>query len=368
MKKSISSIELAAITKELQQLVDGKISKLWVLPDKELLFQFHLPNKGRVYFKLTPDFCYLTDYKSDTPEKPHGFCMFLRKYLNNARIRSVRQVDFERILEIVFEKKEGKYHFFAEIFSPGNYILTDDTNKIMSAMETQKWKDREVMKGNQYIYPQMKYNFMELKEPELKKLLAETDKESVVKTLAIELGLGGIYATELMLRAGIDKEKNKLDENETKKLFREIKKLRMLKLNPQIIEQKDIVPFDLKFYEEKSKEKAETYNKALDKILTQSTLSEKSEEIHKEATKYISKEERIAEAQEKHIIKLKQIAEENQKKAEAIYHNYQLIDEVLKELNKARKTHSFKEIKEKLKGHKMIKEVKEKENEVVIEI
>ena len=68
------------------------------------------------------------------------------------------------------------------------------------------------------------------------------------------------------------------------------------------------------------------------------------------------------------ITQLKKLIEENQQKGEAIYHNYQLIDEILKELNKAKQKYSWKEIGEKLKGHKIIKRINEKEKTAVIEI
>ena len=175
MKKSISSIELACLVKEFQSIVDGKVNKIWLLggsQGKELLLQLHIPNKGKKYLKVkAPDFTYLTDFKPETPVKPHGFCMFLRKRLNNARIRSVEQIDFERILKIVFEKKEGKMILYAELYTPGNFILTDENNKILSALETKKWKDREIKKGLEYVYPKLKYNFLKLKQSELTELI-----------------------------------------------------------------------------------------------------------------------------------------------------------------------------------------------------
>ena len=55
-------------------------------------------------------------------------------------------------------------------------------------------------------------------------------------------------------------------------------------------------------------------------------------------------------------------------KGELIYHKYNLIKEVLDEINKASKKYSWKEIKEKLKEHKIIKEVNEKERKIIIEL
>ena len=72
--------------------------------------------------------------------------------------------------------------------------------------------------------------------------------------------------------------------------------------------------------------------------------------------------------QEAKIIELQKSADENQRKGEAIYEKYQLAFSILEEIKKARKTHSWKEIKEKLKGHKIIKEVNEKTGEIVLDI
>ena len=51
-----------------------------------------------------------------------------------------------------------------------------------------------------------------------------------------------------------------------------------------------------------------------------------------------------------------------------MYNKYQLIEGVLSQINFARKKHSWKEIKDKLKGHKVVKEINEKEGKIVIEI
>ena len=65
---------------------------------------------------------------------------------------------------------------------------------------------------------------------------------------------------------------------------------------------------------------------------------------------------------------LRQQADENQRKGELLYENYQVVKDILDELNIAKKKYSWKEIKEKLKGHKLVKQINEKDQEVVIEI
>jgi len=65
---------------------------------------------------------------------------------------------------------------------------------------------------------------------------------------------------------------------------------------------------------------------------------------------------------------LKKEGHEARQKGELIYHNYSLIKEILEEINKASKKYSWKEIKEKLKEHKIIKEVNDKERKLIVEI
>lgn len=353
-------------------MIGGKLNKVWLLEDKDMLVQLHLPNKGKTYLRIkSPNFVYLTDYKQEMPERPHGFCLFLRKYLDNARIREISQVGFERVLKIVFEKKEGLLNFYIMLFAPGNFILTDENNKIMSALELQKYKDREIKKGELFVPPAFKYNFIELTESELKELINASDKENIVKTLAIELGLGGLYAEELLLKAGIDKNKKTLAPKEITHLFKEIKELRKLDIKPFIINGKEIVPFDLlsfKDVNDENKQPCSTYNEALDKVLTERSLVQKQEQVQKESNKNLSKEERIIEKQELQVNELKAQADQNQKIGEAIYKNYQVVDEILKEINLAKKKFSWKEIKDKLKSHKIIKQINEKQQEVVIEL
>ena len=84
--------------------------------------------------------------------------------------------------------------------------------------------------------------------------------------------------------------------------------------------------------------------------------------------KKINELQRIIESQKLTIEELRKEEHELRQKGELIYHNYQLIKEVLDEINKASKKYSWKEIKEKLKGHNIVKEVNEKERKVVVEI
>ena len=64
-----------------------------------------------------------------------------------------------------------------------------------------------------YEYPKREYNLLELPKQQLKELLASSNK-TIVKVLALELGLGGLYAEEVLALAGVDKNRIKLNDQE----------------------------------------------------------------------------------------------------------------------------------------------------------
>ena len=77
---------------------------------------------------------------------------------------------------------------------------------------------------------------------------------------------------------------------------------------------------------------------------------------------------KIIEQQESAISELIEEEKECRLKAETIYNNYSLIKEIIEELKKASNTLSWKEIKSKLAGHKIIKKIDEKYKVVFIEV
>ncbi len=364
MKNQLASLEVAAIIKELQFLIGGKIDKIFQPVSNELLLQLHVSNHGKQLLKIIAGKAiYLTKHKTNA-EKPPGFCMYLRKYLTNSRIREVNQLDFERIVEIKLETKEKKYSLVFEIFGKGNILLLED-GIILSATDYKKWKDRTVKPKEKYIYPKQEYNFLKLKEVDLIRLFDNTEKESIVKAMALSLGLGGIYAEEICLLANVDKNIIPKKFKKIKELFDAIKKLRKLDIDANIVDNgKDIVPMKLLKYADKNHQGFETYSDAIDSVFSEV----KKDAVKKVENKEIAKYERMVDSQNKNIRKLEKDEELNRKKADLIYSHYPLISEVLEELDKASKKLSMKEIKKKLKDHKLIKELNTKDKTVVVDI
>ena len=370
MKTQMSSLEMHYLIRELQQLINSKVDKIYNPSRKEILIQLYVAGIGKKILRInSPEFFYLTTKKEEA-EKPSGFCMFLRKMLGNSRIRSIRQLEFERIIEIEFETKQGTYSLIAEMFSKGNIILLTD-NKIISAAENQEWSDRTINPKEKYKYPRKKYNFLKISEGELKQAVEESEKQSLVKTLALDIGLGGIYAEELCLISVIDKNKKKLDDSELRRLYDGIESMKSKKLEPSIFlknnEVVDVTPFKLNHYSDCIQEIRDSYNEAMDSVFTKVVAKEVKEQKSK-YDKQIEKFEKMVEEQQLKVDEFKSEEGGNQKKGELIYENYLLFSEVLKFLSESRKKHSAEELKKMLKNFDTVKEFDEKKGEITFEI
>ncbi|MEM4267922.1 MAG: NFACT family protein [Candidatus Woesearchaeota archaeon] len=371
--KALTAFDLHFLVKEFAVLEGTKINKIFVSEQNELLIQLHIPNKGKKILRLSaPNFIFLTDFKEDMPENPHGFAMLLRKHLTNARIRFIRQIDFERIVEIGISTKETQFLLILELFGRGNVVLCNDKWEILGALESQSYKDRQIKSHATYTYPKKKYNFLTLTESELKDVLENSKQDSVVKMLAVELGLGGVYSEELCLNSNIEKNKIRLSDMEISALYEQIKKLREKKCAPTIILKDnkpiDIVPFELNFYKGLNIEKKESFNKAIDNIISKWLEEREQEKKNSRLNREIERLNRVIAQQEQQIREFEKHAEEEKIKGEAIYKNYQLIDEIVSGLKNAREKYTWREIKAKLAGHKIIKEINEAKKEVTIEI
>lgn len=342
----ISGMDLSFLVKDFQILVEGKIDKIYQLDKKEFLFNFHISGIGKksLWIKL-PDFIILTDRKLKTPENPPGFCMYLRKKLNGARLREISQVGFERILKFVFETKDEKYFMFVEIFSKGNIIFCDTEMNILQPLERQAWKDREIKAKVKYILPKSRFDDLS----EIKELLIKTKRDKIVTFLALDVGLGGKYAEIVCNVMKINKDISP-SEVKNEKIIDAIKEVLELK---EVFVDKEVYPCEIE-----GSKKVESFSAAVNTLIPDEMPHEEKQENTK-----VKKLIEIIRNQENHIKALEKEIEEYNKVAEVIYSNYQFLQKILEEFNSARKTMDIIEIQKKVKN-KSIKNIDGKEKTI----
>jgi predicted ribosome quality control (RQC) complex YloA/Tae2 family protein len=372
MKSELTSLDLYYLVKEFQELVGARVDKFYEQAEdkKEFLFVFHKSSIGKTMLRIhLPNIVYLTEYKQVFPETPPGFCMFLRKHLGGGKIKEVRQKGFDRILEIVFDTKEGVRILICELFSKGNMVLVDEEHKIKGLLESQNWEARTVRGGAKYEYPPTQAATSELGEDQIKKIIASSNKDSVVKTLAMDLGLGGLYAEEACSRAKIDKDKKSLDDSELKKLSDAVKGL----FNQEVKANKvndEIVPFYLAAGATNGAKRVDydSFSKALDDNLSIKAMNVGQDKVIKEKQTKHDKTSLVIEKQEQRLKELELGIAENQRKGELIYEHYQEIKELLDNINIDRKKMGWDELKKKYADNKLIKSINEKKGEIIVEM
>ena len=369
MKKQLSSIDLNFILKELQILKDSRIDKIYQPDKSSLVFCVYKTNLGKRLLKIgIGNFIFLVPEKEDYNETL-GFGMFLRKHLDGYFLCEIAQVKPERILKLSFKAKDSKKILYLEFFGKGNAILCDENDTILNANEHHEFKDREIKPKIKYRHPSMACNAFEISKEQLNEALKNSKKGAIITCLAIELGLGGVYAEEVCILSGIDKSKSPkdIDEKEAQLVLNSIQDIIGKKTEPKAILQNenpiDSVPFDLEFYKKFDSKKFQSFSEALEFF-----YSHYREIRETEFDKKLRGINRIMDEQKAAADGLKKEEQELREKGELIYHRYSLIKGMLEELNKAAKKHSWKEIKEKLKGHEIIKEFNEKDRKIVVEI
>ena len=160
MKSELSGIDIHFLVDEFQSLLSGKMDQIYQRDKDEFIFQVHVPNVGKKILRIIPgSLIYIASEKSQMPMRPPAFCIYLRKYLKGSRIRAIKQLSFERIIEFDLETKDQKYKLIVELFSKGNIVVCDEDYNIFSAMETQIWSDRSIKAKEIYKYPKREYDF-----------------------------------------------------------------------------------------------------------------------------------------------------------------------------------------------------------------
>ncbi|RLG33731.1 fibronectin-binding domain-containing protein, partial [Methanosarcinales archaeon] len=357
MKVAMSNPDIAAVVLELKALIGARIDKSYQHARDTIRIKLRTQGEGyRDLIIATEGRIYLTDYPPESPMLPPSFPMFLRKYTKGARITRVSQHNFDRVVELELERRDGRFILLAELFDPGNLMLLDSDYRILLPLRQMRFRDRTIKRGELYTYPMAGTNPLTMNKEELFELFKRS-KRDLVRTIAVELKIGSLYAEEVFLRCGVDKnmdassiswETSSLIFDTIHDIFDPIKRG---DLKPQIIKKNgellDVVPVELRTYSSDTfeKEEFESFNAALDAYYSTRGLTEGFESEKRVVSKKLSRIERILKQQEDAITKFEQEESLCKRKGEAIYTNYQIIDEILSAIRSAiDKGYSWQEI------------------------
>lgn len=360
--KAMSNVDIYTICNELNNfLVGARVDKSFQPNKDAVVMRFHVAGTGRIDVVFQAGVrAHISQYPLENPKTPPSFPMLLRKRLKGANVLSIKQHNFDRVIELKF-KKEKIYTIIVELFDKGNIILLDEENNIILPLKRKQLSDRDISSKKEYVYPsEQGINPIKMTKEDLKEVFKSSDRD-LVRTLAGN-GLGSLYAEEVILKSeNINKEKlaKDLSEEEFEKIYNSFVEvftpLKEEKFNPQIVKGKkeDFVPIDLIQYEKLEKKYYDTFNEACDEFYSKKVnkdIKGVKENLWNKKVKKFSKRLKL---QKETLKGFGDTIETCQKKGEIIFSNYTLIENIINVILNARdKNYSWNEISRTLKKAK----------------
>ena len=158
------AFHIRRLTTELNALlVGGKVNRISQVNKDELTFIIYT-GKSTVKLILSANasnarVCLSLTEKEPAPVAPN-FCMLLRKHLQNAEILSVKQHEFERIVEITFhctsDFSQCDRVLYCELMGKYSNVILTEKGLILGALKTTALESdnhRILLAGAKYLYP-----------------------------------------------------------------------------------------------------------------------------------------------------------------------------------------------------------------------
>jgi predicted ribosome quality control (RQC) complex YloA/Tae2 family protein len=336
-KKQFTSFDVAAVVRELSEaILDSRVSNVYQLSSKTLLFKLRKADKPVFWLILEAGKrLHLTSYTMEKPTIPPAFCMALRKYLRNGWLTGVEQHEFERVVVFTFKTKTAVMRLFLELFGDGNIILVGEDDKILQALSYKRMRDRNILGGEAFRFaPPSRKNPLKVSKEDLLQELRNVDDVEVVRALARFLGVGGFYAEEVLLRAGVDKKtpSNALTDATVDAVFENLRDVLSQvtggKLEPCVVLDEaggfvDVVPFRLRRYAGFKHQSYASFNEAFDEFYVRVSAIERAlvaasgnvEELKREGERL----KRIVASQEKVLVEAEVKADRDKRVGDVIY-------------------------------------------------
>ena len=352
-KRELTSVDLAALVTELNRYEGAKVDKAYLYDDDLLRFRMRDFDRGRVELLIEVGDVKRAhvadpDHVADAPGRPPNFAMMLRNRLSGADFAGVEQYEFDRILVFEFEREDANTRIVAELFGQGNVAVLDESGEVIRSLETVRLKSRTVAPGSQYGFPESRIHPLTMDYDAFVRRMEESDTD-VVRTLATQLNFGGLYGEELCSRASVEKTLDIADADADvyhdlyDAIDRLAERLREGDVDPRIYLDDDrvvdVTPFPLNEREGLDAEVYDSFNAAVDDYFHRFEREPEEEKTGTERPDFeaeIAKQERIIEQQEGAIEGFDEDARAERERAEALYANYDLVDDIVSTVRGAR--------------------------------
>ena len=357
-KRELSSIDLAALVTEMGRYEGAKVDKAYLYGDDLLRLKLRDFDRGRVELILEVGDVKRAhmadpDHVADAPGRPPNFAKMLRNRLGGADFAGVSQYEFDRILVFEFERPDANTTLVVELFGEGNIAALDEAGEVIQSLQTVRLKSRTIAPGSQYEYPDSRIDPLSVGFDAFVREMDDSTSD-VVRTLATQLNLGGLYAEEVCTRAGVAKETQIEDatDEEYRALYDALDELatrvdagdfepriyldddRVVDVTPFPLAEREAAGLDEEHYDDFTTA-VDDYFYRFDRSGDDSDSSDPGDN-KPDFEAEIAKQQRIIDQQEGAIEGFEQQAADERAKAEALYEQYDRVDEILTTIQDAR--------------------------------
>lgn len=315
-----------------------------------------------LYFRMGGYLFFSSKINSNMPKDPSPFAMKLRKELNNRILNDISQVGLDRLVVLTFNPFEGEEEnkIYLELFGDGNMILVRG-NRIEAPFTSRTWSSRTIKRGEEFLLPPSGIDPYDISREDLD-LMARSSSDDLVRFLIRRINLPPIYSEEICHRSGIDKKAtvSNLEEIDKEGIWSELKGLlsetrdtnggyvHFQKGDPTMIEPcflssvfgvKDRERGLKSFSMERTKGEGDHFrhfgsiNDAIETFMFEESKTMDPKESKKE--RGIDKLRRLLESQQKAKNEREDESERYRKMGDVLYTNYQKVEFVLKDFDKA---------------------------------
>lgn len=217
---AFDGITIAAVVKELRDtLIGGRIYKIAQPENDELLLTIKTAEGGQKRLLISAGaslpLIYLTEKNKPSPMTAPGFCMLLRKHLQNGRITEITQPGLERIIHLHIEhlNEMGDLchkRLIVEIMGKhSNLIFVNEEDSIIDSIKHISGmvsSVREVLPGRTYFIPhtQEKQNPLSLDVESFRFTMYGKNMPAYKALYSSYTGISPMIAQEICYRAGMD--------------------------------------------------------------------------------------------------------------------------------------------------------------------
>lgn len=135
MRERLNAVDVAVVVCNLQKsIVDYNLVNIYDVNSRVYILKFSRnEDKKFVLFEIG-NRIHKTQFLRGNDRLPSNFNAKLRKHLRTRKLRDIRQVAQDRVVDFTFSSGEYAYHLIVQFFLPGNIYLTDYKYTVLAAL------------------------------------------------------------------------------------------------------------------------------------------------------------------------------------------------------------------------------------------